>query len=153
MRFEEQQTARKASEQRLHVFGLTEPEIAALTQTNHNSRSDSLAVRAPMDGTVIEKHAVVGELTEPGKDVMVVADLNNVWMWAGVYERDLQTVMQKRPVGGIPVEIVVPAFPDAVFRGQMNQPSVELDSTAVLASPRRCGQYTAAAALGTLPAR
>lgn len=39
------------------------------------------------------------------------------------------------------------------FRGQMNQPSVELDSTAVLTSPRRFGQYTAAAALGTLPAR
>jgi len=39
------------------------------------------------------------------------------------------------------------------FRGQMNQPSVELDSTAVLTSPRRFGQYSAAAALGTLPAR
>jgi hypothetical protein len=39
------------------------------------------------------------------------------------------------------------------FRSQMNQPSVELDSTAVLTSPRRFGQYTAAAALGTLPAR
>ena len=39
------------------------------------------------------------------------------------------------------------------FRGQMNQPSVELDSTAVLTSPRRFGQYSAAAALGTLPTR
>jgi hypothetical protein len=39
------------------------------------------------------------------------------------------------------------------FRGQMNQPSVELDSTAVLTSPRRFGQYSAAAAFGTLPAR
>ena len=39
------------------------------------------------------------------------------------------------------------------FRSQMNQPSVELDSTAVLTSPRRFGQYAAAAALGTLPAR
>lgn len=39
------------------------------------------------------------------------------------------------------------------FRGEMNQPSTELDSTAVLTSPRRFGQYTASAALGTLPAR
>lgn len=39
------------------------------------------------------------------------------------------------------------------FRGQLNQPSVELDSTGVLTSPRRFGQYSAAAALGTLPTR
>jgi hypothetical protein len=39
------------------------------------------------------------------------------------------------------------------FRGQMNQPSAELDSTAVLTSPRRFGQYAAAAAFGTLPTR
>ena len=41
----------------------------------------------------------------------------------------------------------------AYFRSQMSQPSVELDSTAVLTSPRRFGQYTASAALGPLPAR
>lgn len=39
------------------------------------------------------------------------------------------------------------------FRSQMNQPSVELDSTAVLTSPRRFGQYSAAAILATLPKR
>lgn len=41
----------------------------------------------------------------------------------------------------------------AYSRANLNQPSVELDSSAVLASPRRFGQYAAAAALGTLPAR
>lgn len=36
-------------------------------------------------------------------------------------------------------------------RSQMNQPSTELDGTAVLSSPRRFGQYSAAAILATLP--
>jgi hypothetical protein len=39
------------------------------------------------------------------------------------------------------------------FGKQMNQPSAELDSAAVLASPRRFGQYSAAAILATLPDR
>jgi len=39
------------------------------------------------------------------------------------------------------------------FRHELNQPSVELDSTAVLSSPRRFGQYSAAAVLATLPGR
>jgi hypothetical protein len=49
------------------------------------------------------------------------------------------------------VEVIKAA--QAYSRAQLNQPSVELDSAAVLASPRRFGQYTAAAALGTLPPR
>jgi cobalt-zinc-cadmium efflux system membrane fusion protein len=109
MRFEEYQTARKASEQRLHVLGLSETEIAALSPTNHSSLSGALDVRAPMSGTLIEKHAVVGELVEPGKDVMVLADLDIVWMWGGLYERDLGVLLRRPLGGGYPVEITVPA--------------------------------------------
>ena len=89
MRYEEYQTALKASEQKLHVLGLTESDIADIDPANHDSLSGSLAVRAPMNGTIIEKHAVGGELVEPGRDTMVLADLNTVWVWGGVYERDL----------------------------------------------------------------
>ncbi len=49
------------------------------------------------------------------------------------------------------VEVIKAA--QAYARGQLNQPSVELDSTGVLSSPRRFGQYSAAAAIGTLPHR
>ena len=127
MRFEEYQTARKATEQRLHALGVSEAEIAAVIHTNHTTVSGVLSVRAPMDGTVIEKHAVVGELTDPGKDVMSITDLNSVWMWAGVYERDLSLLMTKLPPDGLPAEITVPAFPDTVFRGQMNHVGAVID--------------------------
>lgn len=120
MRFEEYQTARKAAEQRLHVLGLSENEIAALSPTNHSSLSGALDVRAPISGTLIEKHAVVGELVEPGKDVMVLANLDTVWMWGGLYERDLGMLLKRPLADGYPVEITVPAFPDIVFRGTMN---------------------------------
>ena len=129
MRFQEYQTARKAAEQRLHALGVSEEEIAAATHTNHNTVSGALAVRAPMDGTVIEKHAVVGELTDPSKDVMSVTDLDSVWRWAGVYERDLALLLTQRPPDGLPAEILVPAFPGTVFRGQMNHVGAVIDES------------------------
>ncbi|MBE7498740.1 MAG: hypothetical protein HS113_00175 [Verrucomicrobiales bacterium] len=45
------------------------------------------------------------------------------------------------------------AAAQAYYRGGLNQPSVQLDSSAILNSPRRFGQYSAAAAVGTLPRR
>ena len=49
------------------------------------------------------------------------------------------------------VEVIKSA--QAYARGQMNQPAIELDSTAVLSSPSRFAQYTAAAVVATLPGR
>jgi cobalt-zinc-cadmium efflux system membrane fusion protein len=129
MRFEEYQTARKASEQRLHVLGLSESEIGALSPTNHSNLSNTLDVRAPMSGTLIEKHAVVGELVEPGKDVMILACLDDVWMWGGLYERDIGILLKRRAATEFPVEITVPAFPDVVFRGTMNHVGAVIDES------------------------
>ena len=127
MRFEEYRAAWKASEQKLHVLGFSEADIAAIVPTNHASLGGSLAVRAPIGGTIIEKHAVSGELIEPGKDVMVLADLSTVWVWGGIYERDLAGVLTQMSKGGVPVEVTVPAFPDNVFTGQLNYVSGTMD--------------------------
>lgn len=129
MKHEEYQIALQASEQKLHVLGLTEDEVAKIDPNSHGGLSGSLAVRAPMNGTIIEKHAVVGELVEPGKDTMILADLNSVWVWGGVYERDLGLVLKRKLADGIPVEFSVPAFPETVFRGQMNYIGATMDET------------------------
>ena len=127
MRYEEHETARKASEQRLHILGLSEPDIAALKPANHDSLRGALDVRAPIGGTVVEKHAGAGEFVEPGKDNMVLADLDTVWMWAGIYERDLGLLLKRNRGEGLPVEITVPAFPESVFPGTMNYIGAVID--------------------------
>jgi len=127
MKHEEYQIALKASEQKLHVLGLTEDDVAKIDPNSHDSLSGSLAVRAPMNGTIIEKHAVIGELVEPGKDTMVLADLDSVWVWGGVYERDLGLVLKRKLADGIDVELSVPAYPDTQFRGQMNYIGATMD--------------------------
>jgi cobalt-zinc-cadmium efflux system membrane fusion protein len=127
MKHEEYQIALKASEQKLHVLGLSEDDVAKMNPNSHDSLSGSLAVRAPMNGTIIEKHAVVGELVEPGKDTMILADLDSVWVWGGVYERDLGQVLKHKLADGIGVEVSVPAYPETRFRGQMNYIGAVMD--------------------------
>jgi len=136
MKHEEYQIALKGSEQKLHVLGLTEDDIAQINPESHNSLSGSLAVRAPISGTIIGKHAVIGELVEPSKETMVLADLDSVWAWGGVYERDLGMLLKRKLADGIPVELSVPAFPDITFRGRMNYIGATMDESTRTVSVR-----------------
>ena len=81
MAFEQHRTDLKASEQMLHVLGLTEEDLAGIREPSHGVGAGRMPVRAPVAGTIIEKHAVTGEMAEPGKDLMLLSDLTTVWVW------------------------------------------------------------------------
>ena len=50
------------------------------------------SLRAPLDGTIIEKQLSVGEVLKDDTRVFVVADLSTVWVDLHVYPRDLPKV-------------------------------------------------------------
>ena len=52
----------------------------------------SAQVRAPMDGTVIERQANVGLNIDPAVKLFTVVDLSEVWVIANLYERDFSRV-------------------------------------------------------------
>ena len=54
--------------------------------------SGKVAVRAPRAGTVLEGHANPGEYVEAGKELFVVSDLSEVWVWADLKDADLAAV-------------------------------------------------------------
>jgi cobalt-zinc-cadmium efflux system membrane fusion protein len=116
MAFEEYKTELQAAERALRVLGLTDAELRDLGDGATISPGiGSLSIRAPQDGVVIQKHAVVGELVEPGHDVMLLADLGTVWVWADVYERDLPLLLDASAAGAPPARVRVRAFPDETF--------------------------------------
>jgi cobalt-zinc-cadmium efflux system membrane fusion protein len=119
MVYEQHRTELKSSEETLHVFGLTEDDLARLREPQHGTGWGSLPVRAPIAGTIIEKHVVAGETAEPGKDVMLLADLSTVWVWANVHAQDLAQLLGAEKRGAVPVEITVAAFPDRQFKGML----------------------------------
>ena len=51
-----------------------------------------LVLTAPLDGTIVERHAVVGEVLSDEKLAFVVADLSTLWVNVTVYAKDLPRV-------------------------------------------------------------
>jgi len=82
------------------------------------------ALTAPFPGTIIEKRAVVGELTQADQALFTVADLRNVWIDVDLSERLLSTV---RP--GASVSVRVAAYPDESFAGRLTYVGDTLDKT------------------------
>jgi HlyD family secretion protein len=75
-----------------------------------------MTVRAPIDGTVLDKPLDVGETVEPAKPLMEVADLSALVIEIDVPESRLSLVK----VGG-PTEIVLDAFGSKRFRGRVRE--------------------------------
>jgi cobalt-zinc-cadmium efflux system membrane fusion protein len=120
MAYEQHRTDLQASEQMLHVLGLTEGDLASMREPSHGAGAGRLSIRAPIAGTIIEKHAVSGEMAEPGKDVMLLSDLTTVWVWANVQSRDLARLLAAEKRGAVAVEVTVSAFPDRQFKGVLD---------------------------------
>ncbi len=129
MIFEEHQTNLKAAEHKLNVLGLNEEQIAAMADVGHDEKQLALLpVRTHIDGTIIEKHVVAGELIEPGDDVMIVANLDTVWVWADIYEDNLAGLLaRKTEKGSIPVRVIVDAFPERTFAGFIDYIGATMD--------------------------
>jgi cobalt-zinc-cadmium efflux system membrane fusion protein len=129
MAYEEHKTEMTGASDALRVFGLTDSDLKALRTQNRNGGTGRLPVRASIEGTVIQKHAVTGELVEPGKDVLLVADLSSVWVWADIYAKDLQRLLAAEKDGPIPVSVHVSAFPDTPFEGSIDYIGATMDET------------------------
>lgn len=111
----------QTAEETLHLYGLSQSQIDALTYENRKAAIYPL--RAPFGGTVVERHVTLGELVTPERNLFTLADLSRVWIWIDVYQRDL---------GGVHLEdearARVDAFPGEVFAGTVSHLSARVDS-------------------------
>jgi len=84
----------KAAENKLHALGVSEEQITELP-----AKANELAIfelRAPLAGTVIQKHCSPGEVL--GADAFMVADLSKVRANITVYSRDIARVRMGQKV-------------------------------------------------------
>ncbi|MCC6503756.1 MAG: efflux RND transporter periplasmic adaptor subunit [Deltaproteobacteria bacterium] len=113
-------TELKAADDKLHLLGMMEKEIAAIGKEHTiNSR---VAIYSPISGAVIERHLTLGEVVEPVKPLFTVADLSNLWVIADVTEVDIPKIKKKQNVA-----IVVSAYPEKVFNGKLSYISEVID--------------------------
>jgi cobalt-zinc-cadmium efflux system membrane fusion protein len=113
------QTELHTDEERLALYGVS---IADLQGDNH--KRPILPVRSPIGGIITEKHAIVGELSDPAKSLYTVADLSSVWVLVDIHEKDLAKVRR-----GQSATVIVGAFPDQKFRGRITYLADLVDET------------------------
>jgi membrane fusion protein, heavy metal efflux system len=77
---------------RLTRLGLSSKEIELLGNSATNAVTGIIAVRASRNGTVLEGHVNTGEFVESGKELFVLSDLSEVWVWANLKESDALTL-------------------------------------------------------------
>lgn len=89
--------------------------LNALGASSDSGGDDSrLVLRAPVSGTVIDRHLVQGEVAQPGETLFKVGDLSTLWLIAHASERDAVRV---RP--GSTARVAIPALPGSSLSGKV----------------------------------
>lgn len=88
---EEAALAQDVAAQKLVALGLPSSSLAGIPQEPRDAlpRFD---VRAPLDGTVVDRQVTVGEAVTAEAAIFTVADLSSVWVEVSVYAKDLGAV-------------------------------------------------------------
>ena len=101
-----------SARQKLMLFDVSEDQIAQLEKTRQPQRT--LRVDAPIDGIVVEKMAVQGQMVEAGMKLYRLADLSIVWVQSQIYEQDLALLKV-----GQEAEVSLSYLPDRKFTGRI----------------------------------
>jgi len=119
----EMKTARaevRETQNRLELLGVPRQEVERLNR-NHTIKAD-VPLRAPFDGRVIMRNITRGEVVETNQKFFTVADLSDVWVVGNVPEKDVQFIRKDQKV-----DVIVPAYPHAIFPGTITYISDVLD--------------------------
>ena len=84
----------QTAEQTLHALGVNDDELDTLTASHEAGALTRHELRAPIAGTVIELHLVLGETVGEDSDVLAIADLSTVWVDLDVPQSDLGSIRE-----------------------------------------------------------
>jgi cobalt-zinc-cadmium efflux system membrane fusion protein len=121
--------------QQLLNLGFTESEVAEVVRTR--STTSTMLVRAPFDGTIVERNAVAGSAVETGTPLFQVADLRSMWLELSIPESHIGVLKR-----GMPVVARFDAYPSDAFDGELTWIAYEvhaetrnIEARAVLPNP------------------
>jgi multidrug efflux pump subunit AcrA (membrane-fusion protein) len=97
---------------KLRFLDISPGQIAELERTGQPTKT--LRILSPMDGFVLEKMVVQGQMVDPGMKIYRLADLGLVWVQAQIYEQDLSYLKL-----GQEATVTLSYLPDREFRGRV----------------------------------
>jgi membrane fusion protein, heavy metal efflux system len=84
----------KAEDKRIHSIGLSDEDVLN-GKTGDEHTSGTLPIKSPINGVVIERNIVIGQLVDATTNAFKVINTNSVWIDGQVYEKDLSKINQK----------------------------------------------------------
>lgn len=106
-----------AARQSLAAFGASAGE--------YQSDAARLELRTPIDGYVLKRDAILGQVVSPERVLAVIANLNRAYFLGRLFEKDLSHVTE-----GAKADIRLNAYPKRVFQGQVETIGREIDPAA-----------------------
>jgi membrane fusion protein, heavy metal efflux system len=105
----------------------TEEVLRVLGLENHAEGMEvqpRIPVRAPLNGTVIERNVTLGQFVGPDTmPLFTIADLSNVWVQADIFERDLRNISV-----GQKADVTTAAYPTDRFSAQVSHIASVVDA-------------------------
>lgn len=117
----EAQIVQRAALQQLRALGTSDDVLKRLTNGSVESFT-RYEVRAPLAGTIIEKHVTNGASVDHKEPIFRIADLEKIWVIASVYEKDIARIAK-----GQFATIKTKAYVDKVFEGRITWVSDTID--------------------------
>lgn len=116
--FDEAVLTQRLAAQQLRVLGVAAEALPTLDA----APADSLArheVRAPIDGTVVERNVTPGESVTADVPIFTITDLSAVWVELSVYAKDLGVVRQGQTAVVVSTDLGVETTGRIDFIGQL----------------------------------
>lgn len=79
---------------------------------------------SPLNGFILVKSSLAGEVIQPGTPVFTAVDLNNIWVTAYINERDLGRVKLNQNA-----QVVTDTYPGKIYKGRVSFISSEAEFT------------------------
>jgi len=108
-----QQRVVDAARQRLKLWDLSDSQIDALAKTRKFQKT--ITLYAPISGIVTHRAVVLGDKIAPGTNLMMIAALNPIWIYAAIYEEEIPLVKK-----GMKATITFDTFPGETFQGTVD---------------------------------
>ncbi|MDF2694911.1 MAG: Cobalt/zinc/cadmium efflux transporter, rane fusion protein CzcB family [Labilithrix sp.] len=125
MAAKQEATSARAEADALDAEGKALGEQLSALGMNTSGGGADLLLRAPVSGVVVTRDAIVGQPVTTDQTIASIADLDEVWFLARVFEKDLG----KLDVGAA-AEIALNAYPGEMFDGTVEYISRQIDPAA-----------------------
>jgi membrane fusion protein, heavy metal efflux system len=105
----------KAEDKKIHSVGLTDEEVLGDYSNNNNHTSGTLSVKSPINGVVVERNVVIGQLVDGMTNAFKIINTSSVWVDGQIYEKDLNKIKDRSNV-----IFTAPSYPGEKFTGKIS---------------------------------